>query len=175
MSGRLHLLQMRSWLKNAVRTSKMGCTTFRIELKMFEDVLQMITISTTFEKTWKSNEIVGYIWKSYVYIYIYMYIYTPIQFINIIFRSGFSVLVSLLSSNRRFVLCSTLLHFAFLLQTPCFSAATARTAPPCGAGASPQNDAKSHRNHWNDYELSLVIINYHEKKHSRKQNNDKSW
>lgn len=108
-------------------------------------------------KNGKSNEIVGYIWKSYVYVYIYTHtIYK--HHISPFFRSGFA---SLVEPSFRFVL--TLLHFAFFLQTPCFSAATARTAPPCGAGASPQNDAKSHRNHWNYYELSLIIINYHEK------------
>ena len=158
MSGRLHLLQMRSWLKNAVRTSKIGCTTFRIELKMFEDVLQMITISTTFEKMVKATKLLV-IYGNPMCMYIYIYTHTIYKHhISPFFRSGFA---SLVEPSFRFVI--TLLHFAFLLQTPCFSAATARTAPPCGAGASPLNDAKSHRNHWNYYELSLIIINYHEK------------
>ena len=64
----------------------------------------------------------------------------------------------------RSVSCWTLLHFAFLLQTPCFSAATARTAPPCGAGASPQDDAKERPKSLKlvskYHGLSLIILDY---------------
>ena len=72
---------------------------------------------------WKNHQIVGYM--GYI---LQIYKHHISRFVRSRFASG------------RFVV--PLLHLAFLLETPCFTAAAARTAPPCGARASPQNGTK---------------------------------
>ena len=70
-------------------------------LKMFEDVLQMITISTTFEKTWKATKLLV-IYGNPMCMYIYIHTHTIYKHhISPFFRSGFA---SLVEPSFRFVL-----------------------------------------------------------------------